>query len=87
MREETGVVAELVDRLGDIEYSYERRGRRVAKTVSFFLFEYRSGELEDHDDEIEEAFWMPIEDAARALSFEGERQVVSRAMSRLRSER
>jgi 8-oxo-dGTP pyrophosphatase MutT (NUDIX family) len=87
VREETGVSAELVDKLGDTEYSYERRGRRIAKRVSFFLFEYRSGGLEDHDHEIEEALWMPLEEAARALSFEGERQMVSRAMSRLRSER
>jgi 8-oxo-dGTP pyrophosphatase MutT (NUDIX family) len=87
VREETGVSAELVDKLGDTEYSYERRGRRIAKKVSFFLFEYRSGELEDHDDEIEEAFWIPLEEAARALSFEGERRMVLRALSRLRSER
>lgn len=87
VREETGVSAELVDKLGHTEYSYERRGRRIAKKVSFFLFEYRSGELEDHDDEIEEAFWMPLEEAARALSFEGERRMVLRALSRLSSER
>ena len=26
--EETGVTAELIDTLGDVEYTYERRGRR-----------------------------------------------------------
>jgi 8-oxo-dGTP pyrophosphatase MutT (NUDIX family) len=87
VREETGVVAELVDKLGDIEYSYERRGRRIAKTVSFFMFQYRSGRLEDHDHEIEQAFWMPLEEAARTLSFEGERRMVRRALSQLSAER
>jgi 8-oxo-dGTP pyrophosphatase MutT (NUDIX family) len=87
VREETGVVAEIVNKLGDIDYTYERRGRRVAKTVSFFLFKYRSGEVEDHDHEIEEALWMPLEEAARALSFEGERTMVLRALSQLRSDR
>ncbi len=87
VREETGVVAEIVHKLGDVDYTYERRGRRVAKTVSFFLFEYRSGEVEDHDHEIEEALWMPLEEAARALSFEGERTMVLRAVSQLRSDR
>ncbi|HEY6399116.1 MAG TPA: NUDIX domain-containing protein [Solirubrobacteraceae bacterium] len=87
VREETGVVAEIVDKLGDIDYTYERRGHRVAKTVSFFLFEYRSGDVEDHDHEIEEALWMPLEEAARALSFEGERTMVLRAVSQLRSDR
>jgi 8-oxo-dGTP pyrophosphatase MutT (NUDIX family) len=85
--EETGVTAELIGELGETRYSYERRGRRVAKRVAFFLFEYRSGDVADHDHEIEEARWMPLEEAARALTYEGERAVVMRAVSRLASDR
>jgi 8-oxo-dGTP diphosphatase len=81
--EETGVEAELIEKLGDVRYRYERRGRRVAKQVAFYLFEYRSGDLADHDHEIEDARWMPLEDAVQALSYEGERQMVQRALSRL----
>ena len=81
--EETGVTAELIEKLGDVEYSYERRGRRQDKRVAFYLFEYRSGSLEDHDHEIEEARWMPLEQAARDLAYAGEREIVNRALSRL----
>jgi len=81
--EETGVKADLVEKLGDVRYSYERRNRRVAKRVAFFLFEYRSGDVADHDHEIEDARWMPLEEAARALTYEGEREMVQRALSRL----
>ena len=81
--EETGVTAELIDKLGDVEYTYERRGRRRAKRVAFYLFEYRSGSLEDHDHEIEDARWMPIEEAVEALTYAGEREIVRRALSRL----
>jgi len=81
--EETGVTAELIEKLGDVEYSYERRGRRRDKRVAFYLFEYRSGSLEDHDHEIEEARWMPLEQAARDLTYAGERGIVNRALSRL----
>ena len=81
--EETGVEAELIEKLGDVEYTYERRGRRRAKRVAFYLFEYRSGSLEDHDHEIEEARWMPLEQAADELTYPGEREIVRRAMSRL----
>ena len=81
--EETGVIAELIDKLGDVEYSYERRGRRRNKRVAFYLFEYRSGSLEDHDHEIEDARWMPLEEAARELTYAGEREIVRRALSRL----
>jgi 8-oxo-dGTP pyrophosphatase MutT (NUDIX family) len=85
--EETGVIAELVDKLGDVRYSYERRGRRRSKRVAFYLFEYRSGSLADHDHEIEEARWMPLEEAARALTYPGEREIVRRALSRLSQDR
>jgi 8-oxo-dGTP pyrophosphatase MutT (NUDIX family) len=85
--EETGVKAELIEKLGDVEYTYERRGRRRAKRVAFYLFEYRSGSLEDHDHEIEVARWMPLEQAAEELTYPGEREIVRRAISRLSPDR
>jgi 8-oxo-dGTP pyrophosphatase MutT (NUDIX family) len=87
VREETGLEAELIDKLGDVEYWYQRQGRRILKKVTFYLFEYRSGSIEDHDDEIEEVRWMPLEEAARELSFPGEREMVERALSRLAADR
>jgi len=87
VREEAGVVGDLVEKLGDVRYWYQRSGRRVLKVVSFFLFEYRSGDVADHDEEIEEARWMPIEEAASALSYRGEREMVARALSRLGPDR
>ena len=80
--EETGVNADLIDKLGDVEYSYERRGVRRNKRVAFYLFAYRSGSLQDHDHEIEDARWMPIEEAMQALTYDGEREMVRRALSR-----
>jgi 8-oxo-dGTP pyrophosphatase MutT (NUDIX family) len=85
--EETGVTAELIDKLGDVEYSYERRGRRRAKRVAFYLFEYRSGRLEDHDHEIEDARWVPLEQAVGELTYPGERDMVRRVLSRPRADR
>jgi 8-oxo-dGTP pyrophosphatase MutT (NUDIX family) len=87
VREETGVTAELIEKLGDVQYNYERRSGTIAKRVRFFLFEYRSGELEDHDHEIEVARWMPLREAAESLTYEGEREMVLRAISRMASDR
>jgi ADP-ribose pyrophosphatase YjhB (NUDIX family) len=86
VREETGVEAEPIEQLGEIHYTYERRGHEVSKRVVFYLFEYRTGEL-THDDEIEEVRWMPLEEAAHALTHAGEREMVQRALSRAREER
>jgi 8-oxo-dGTP pyrophosphatase MutT (NUDIX family) len=80
--EETGVRAELIDELGEVRYTYERNGRRRDKVVRFYLFEYRAGDLADHDHEIEDARWMPLQEAAQALTYAGEREMVARALSR-----
>jgi 8-oxo-dGTP pyrophosphatase MutT (NUDIX family) len=87
VREETGLDAELVEKLGDVRYWYQRAGRRIFKVVAFYLFRYRSGSVDDHDQEIEEVRWMPLEEATRELSFPGEREMVARALSRLSADR
>src|SRR2546423_8546693 len=42
VREETGLTADLVAKLGDVRYSYERRGGRGAQRVAVLLVPYRS---------------------------------------------
>jgi len=83
VREETGIEAELVEKLGDIRYRYARGGRPVMKTVSFFLFRYRAGSVADHDHEVEEALWIPLDEAPAQLAYEGEREMAEAALSRL----
>jgi 8-oxo-dGTP pyrophosphatase MutT (NUDIX family) len=87
VREETGLEAELIEKLGDVRYRYERHGRAVSKRVTFFRFEYRSGDLADHDHEVEEASWMPLTEAARMLTYAGEREMVARAISQTLADR
>lgn len=86
VREETGVEAEPIEKLGEIEYTYDRAGRPVDKRVVFYLLEYRSGEL-GHDHEIEAVHWIPLTEAVTALTHEGEREMARRALSRLQLER
>jgi 8-oxo-dGTP pyrophosphatase MutT (NUDIX family) len=85
VREEAGVESRLVEKLGDVRYWYTRDGRRIAKVVSFFLLEYLAGEVTDHDREVEDARWLALERAARELTYQGERDMASRALLRLRS--
>jgi 8-oxo-dGTP pyrophosphatase MutT (NUDIX family) len=82
VREETGLDAELVEKLGDVSYHYMRGGNRVSKRVEFFLFRYRSGNLEDHDHEVEEALWIPLAEAPERLAYKGEREMAVAALSR-----
>jgi 8-oxo-dGTP pyrophosphatase MutT (NUDIX family) len=87
VREETGLVADPVEKLGDIRYWYNRGGERVLKVVSFFLFRYRSGSVQDHDHEVETAEWIPLEEAPDSLAYQGEREMASAAISRLATDR
>ncbi len=87
VREEAGVEAELVEKLGDVHYVYERPGRRVSKRVAFFLFRYRSGDVADHDHEIEQACWLALGEAVQSLSYPGEREMVARAVQRIGRDR
>jgi mutator protein MutT len=83
VREEAGVSASVVEKLGDVRYVYQRAGRRIAKVVSFYMLAYESGEPEEHDHEVEEARWMELSEAAEALTYEGEREMAARALQRL----
>jgi 8-oxo-dGTP pyrophosphatase MutT (NUDIX family) len=81
VREETGMVVEPVQELGEVRYWYMRDRHRVAKSVHFFLFRLLGGDLADHDDEVLEARWMGLSEAQKALSYAGEREMVARALA------
>jgi 8-oxo-dGTP pyrophosphatase MutT (NUDIX family) len=83
VREEAGVEAEVVDSLGEVRYWYQRSGKRIAKVVEFFLLRYVSGTVDDHDHEVEHARWVPASEAAKTLTYAGERDMVREALSRL----
>jgi 8-oxo-dGTP pyrophosphatase MutT (NUDIX family) len=87
VREEGGVEAELVGHLGDVRYRYRRGGRIVPKRVAFYLFKFRGGDPADHDDEIEDARWMDMREAVAELTYEGERAMVARALSKSSGDR
>ena len=87
VREETGLVAEPVEELGEVRYWYTLHGERVQKSVSFFLFDYRSGNVEDHDDEVVSAEWVPLESAPSLLSYRGEKDMAAKALARKPVER
>ena len=90
IREETGVTATLIRKLADSKYVYVRSWgdkQRVFKIVSFYLFRYESGRIDDVTPEmrveVRRAFWLPLEEATRKLAYGGERQVARKAQEYL----
>lgn len=87
VREETGIEASLIEPLDRIEYWFyaTRDGKRIRfhKFVHFFLMEYRSGSVEYHDHEAEEARWVEIVEALDLLAYDSEREIVRKAHQRI----
>jgi 8-oxo-dGTP diphosphatase len=82
-REEGGIDSEVAEHIETVEYWYAGldKGERVRfhKRVHFYLLRYLSGDTGNHDWEVNEARWVPIDDAASQLAFDNERRVVERA--------
>lgn len=86
--EETGLQGVPLTKLGDVRYVYSRGGERIFKIVSFYLVRYRRGRIGDvtpeHAHEVEEARWLPLEEAPRLLAYRGEREMVDKALAYVR---
>jgi 8-oxo-dGTP pyrophosphatase MutT (NUDIX family) len=82
-REEAGVETEVVEHIETIEYWYAGldKGEKVRfhKRVHFYLLRYLSGSPSDHDWEVNDARWVPIDLAMTELTFDNERRVAGRA--------
>ena len=82
-REEGGTDTEVIEHIETVEYWYAGLdgGERVRfhKRVHFYLLRYLSGDTGNHDWEVNEARWVPIDDASSQLAFDNERRVVERA--------
>ena len=82
VREETGLHAKVLRKLGEIMYEfYSKADRsRVLKTVHVFLLECLGGDPADHDDEVEEVRWFALDDAVRTLTYTNEREMLEKAV-------
>lgn len=79
VREETGHSGEIREPLGEISYWFVWDGRRVRKTVHFFLMDDSGEEPGRRDQEMEEVRWFPLDQAAEVAGFKSEKQILSKA--------
>lgn len=85
--EETGLRARLEQPLGEIKYFYQFRGKRIFKTVTFFVLRYESGTIDELDPamrvEVDEARWIPLQNADRVIAYRGEKEMIKKAQELL----
>ena len=86
--EETGATGRLVEKLGDVRYTYTWAGERIFKIVSFFLLRYSNGRLgelpPETAHEVDEVRWLPLDEATKLLAYGGEREMAQKALAFVR---
>lgn len=80
VEEETGIKTKIIAKIPDPEkYIYTMNGARIFKLVQYFLMEYVSGDIADHDFEMEAVEWLPYDEAYQKLNFHGAKTVLVKA--------
>lgn len=84
--EETGTTGAIETELGQISYWYlwKETHTLYKKTVTFYLMGVESKEIGEHDSEVAHVRWTPLDHALKLLSYQSEREILSRALEVLR---
>lgn len=70
VREESGVNAKIIQNLGKSQYSFISHKQKIDKMVSWYIMEYISGSIDDHDDEVAEVKWLDINEVSAQLIYQ-----------------
>lgn len=77
--EETGLEVRITGPLDAIQYTFVQSGKRIHKTVHYFLMEPTGGDLARHDREFDQVRWVSFDEAPGLLTFASERALVAQA--------
>ncbi|MCX6816598.1 MAG: NUDIX domain-containing protein [Candidatus Beckwithbacteria bacterium] len=78
--EETGIKTKVVAKIPEPEkYIYTMNGVKIFKMVFYFLMEYISGDIKNHDFEMEEIEWLEFDEARKRLNFHGAKEALDKA--------
>lgn len=87
--EETGLVAEILEHLGDIEYQFQTPEKTVVKTVHHFLLQQTAGDLtveNDPDQEAVDVRWFSLDELETQLTHENEKRLARKVIEWARAE-
>ncbi len=87
VQEETGIKGEIIKKVGDISYMYNKDGKKIAKKVTFYLMRYVAGDIVNHNWEVSALIWVPVSQVEERLSFAGERRLWAKVSPHVRKYR
>lgn len=80
VKEETGVEAEVLKKIGESKYIVTRDNEKYFKIVVMFLMKYLSGELEAQIVEVNQVEWVEVTKAAGKLTFSNDKKLLDKAL-------
>ena len=83
VEEETGVKAEIIERVGETKYFYYEEGERVLKTVAFYLMKYVSQGKATTAFEVSDTKWLPPEKVESQLTFKDTKALWEKAKEKI----
>ncbi|MBM3283528.1 NUDIX domain-containing protein [Candidatus Gottesmanbacteria bacterium] len=84
VKEETGVEANIVKKLKKpATYFYVWQGEKRFKTVYYFLMEYISGDIKNHDFEMSQVEWLPTVEVEKRLTYKSDKIAFKQALELL----
>ncbi|MEK7617370.1 MAG: NUDIX domain-containing protein [Patescibacteria group bacterium] len=83
VKEEGGIEAEIVGKVGYNKYVYTLNGEKIFKVVTYFLMKYLSGDIKDHDWEVSDIGWFEVDDALKKLTFSQDKKLLKQAVEML----
>ncbi len=75
VEEETGVKGRILKPLSPVTYWYVWEKEEIKKTVYYFIMEYVSGDITEHDMEMENVEWLSIDEVENRLTFPTDKKV------------
>lgn len=83
IREETGIESKILEKIGEISYSFKIGPKRIKKTVHHYLLQQIGGSLNAYSDptgEVVDAQWFDVSKLEEILAHENERKIAQRAL-------
>jgi len=83
VREEGGIEAEIISKLGTEKYFLTISDKKILKFVTFYLMKWKHNLSEGFGFETESVEWLPYKDVYEKLSYPGEKRVLEKAKETL----
>ncbi len=79
VEEETGAIGKIIKPLPPVTYWYVWEGEKRKKTVYYFLMGYVSGDITNHDMEMENVEWVSLPEVEKRLTYKSDKEIWGKA--------